>query len=134
MKSFFPDCATPIVRVGSSGRLGRKSELKMVKRDRKVAELTHLKNFIHQVLHGCRKDSIQQLTQICSLWNHAVGEVIAKNAQPAALKEKVLIVHVNSSPWIQQLQFLKREIVEKINQASEQEILEDIKFKIGPVG
>ncbi len=106
----------------------------MAKRDRKASEVTHLKDIIHQVLHGCRKDSAQHLTQICSLWNHAVGEIIAKSAQPAALKEKILIVHVNSSPWIQQLQFLKKEIVEKINLASEKEMLEDIKFKIGPVG
>ena len=73
------------------------------------------------------------MTQIWSLWDSAVGEMIAENAQPAAIKDKLLIVHATSSSWVQQLQFLKKDIIKKLNAAYGKELVEEIKFKIGPV-
>ncbi len=105
----------------------------MVTTGKKTSEMTPLSQIVTQVLKTCRRDSAHHLTEICRHWDEAVGDAISKNAQPAAMKEKILIVHVISSPWIQQLQYLKQDIIGRINQASEETILEDIKFKIGPI-
>lgn len=105
----------------------------MAKQGKKKSELTPLSQIVAQVLKTCRRDSAHHLVEICRLWDQAVGEVISINAQPAAMKEKILIVHVTSSPWIQQLQYLKQDIIGRINEASEKIVLADIKFKIGPV-
>ena len=59
------------------------------------------------------------------------GHVIAENAKPAAFKGRVLLVHVNSSPWIHQLQFLKTDMINNINQHLGDQLVDEIKFKIG---
>ncbi|MFC1813872.1 DUF721 domain-containing protein [Thermodesulfobacteriota bacterium] len=70
-------------------------------------------------------------------WNDrglaVVGKAIAENARPAAFKGKMLLVHVTSSTWIHELQFLKKDIIRKVNNALGEEQVEEIKFKIGPI-
>ena len=62
-----------------------------------------------------------------------VGDVIAQNARPAAFKGKILLVHVSSSTWVHQLQFLKQEMIAKLNDTFGKELISDLKFKIGPL-
>jgi len=42
-------------------------------------------------------------------------------------------VHVISSTWIHQLQFLKNDLMAKINAALGKPLIQEIKFKIGPL-
>ncbi len=62
-----------------------------------------------------------------------MGEAIAENAQPAAIRGKLLVVNVSSSIWMQQLQFNKKEMLKKINDALGKQLVNEIKFKVGPV-
>ena len=70
-------------------------------------------------------------THCDEIWNQIVGESVSKNAQPSAFKGRLLLVEVNSSVWMHQLQFLKEDIIRKINETMGEEVVEDIKFKIG---
>ena len=72
-----------------------------------------------------------RLSMIWDIWADAVGKQIAANAVPAAIKGNLLIVHAESSAWIQQLHFLKQEITLKINRTLGEDLVKDIKFKIG---
>jgi len=58
---------------------------------------------------------------------------VAENTRPAAFKGKLLIVHVSSSTWTHQLQFLKQDILRNVNAALGKDLVADIKFKIGPL-
>ena len=99
---------------------------------KKKHELTHVGSFINDILSTCRTNRPDvEMTRIWSLWNDAIGATIAENARPAAFKGKVLLVHVTSSPWMQQLQFLKQDIIQKLNTALGKELVSEIKFKIG---
>ncbi len=91
-------------------------------------------HILPRVLQSCRAQSDQALIRVWDLWDGAVGAVIAADAQPEAFKGKVLIVKVSSSTWIHHLQFLKKDIIVKINDALGQELVEEIKFKIGTIG
>ena len=71
---------------------------------------------------------------VWQVWDEVVGEVIAQNAKPAAFKGKILIVHVSSSTWVHQLQFLKKEMITKLNKAFGKALIDDLKFKIGAIG
>ncbi len=97
----------------------------------KNREFVRLGSVIKNVLKNYRHESDEELTQIWSLWEKVVGPVIAENAQPAAFKGNILILHVNSSTWIQQLRFLKKDMIAKINDALGKEMVSEIKFKIG---
>ncbi len=98
-----------------------------------IKEFEHIGGIIKKVLKTCRHESDEELSQIWSLWDNIVGEAIAENARPAAFKGKLLLVHVTSSVWIHQLQFLKNSIIVKVNDTLGKELIEEIKFKIGPV-
>ena len=72
----------------------------------------------------------------CKLWQHwkdIVGPAVAENARPEAIRGKSLLVNVSSAPWMQQLQFLKPELIEKLNDTLGKEIVGDIRFRIGSV-
>lgn len=74
-----------------------------------------------------------ELYRLWEQWADLVGPAIAQNARPEAIKGKLLLVNVSSAPWMQQLQYLKSELIEKLNSALGMEALKDIRFKIGPV-
>lgn len=73
----------------------------------------------------------QQVEQykIFDLWNEAVGQQVAKVAQPERLHNGVLIVSVNNAPWRSELTFRKREILEKIHEITRSNSIVDIKFR-----
>ena len=108
-------------------------QLSMAKDYRKSKESAHIGSILNDVLKTLRPDVDHGLLQVWQLWDDVVGRAIAENARPAAFKGNLLLVHVTSSPWVHQLHFLKKEITEKLNAAMGQDLVRDIKFKIGPV-
>lgn len=102
--------------------------------ERRKAKFVHIGGIIDNVLKKYRPDINVGLVQVWQIWDSTVGPIIAQNARPAAFKGRILLVHVASSSWIHQLRFLKAEIIEKLNQALQHPAVEDLKFKIGPVG
>jgi predicted nucleic acid-binding Zn ribbon protein len=67
------------------------------------------------------------------IWNEAVGDMVARNAQPEKIRQGTLFVKVSSPVWMQQLQYLKETIVEKINRELGKEVVKNIFFVIGKV-
>ena len=104
-----------------------------MKKDAKQSGVVHIGNVIDGILRNYRSKPDFELTEIWRLWDEAVGTTIAQNARPAAFKGKLLIVHVISSTWIHQLQFLKNDLMAKINETLGKPLIQDIKFKIGPL-
>jgi predicted nucleic acid-binding Zn ribbon protein len=105
----------------------------MAEKRKKLKQAVPLGNIINTVLANRMQKKDAGLLQVWQHWDAAVGDVIADNARPAAFKGNLLLVHVNSSPWMHQLQFLKKEIIEKVNNALGDDLVADIKFKIGPL-
>ncbi len=85
------------------------------------------------VIQGLRQKSDAGLLQVWDVWRRAVGADIAENAQPAAFKGDLLIVHVANSVWCHHLQFLKSEMRQQLNSVLGETCIGDIKFKIGPM-
>jgi predicted nucleic acid-binding Zn ribbon protein len=104
-----------------------------MKEDDKRPGFVHIGNVIDGVLKSYRAEPDFELSEVWRLWDDTVGETIAQNARPAAFKGKLLIVHVISSTWIHQLQFLKNDLMAKINDALGKPLIQEIKFKIGPL-
>lgn len=67
-------------------------------------------------------------------WERAVGPRIAGKARPYMVKERTLFVKVSSSVWMHQLQFLKGDILEKLNGLlGAGREMESLRFSIGTV-
>ncbi len=99
----------------------------------KRSDFVHIRNILGDVLKPYRSKPDFELKNVWDLWDEAVGKTIAQNARPAAFRGKLLIVHVSSSTWIHQLQFLKNDMIAKLNAALGKPLIAEIKFKIGPL-
>ncbi len=93
----------------------------------------HIGSVIDDVLQTYRREPDGELIQVWHIWDSIVGDVIAKNAKPGAFKGRILLVYVTSSTWVHQLQFLKEEMITKLNEALGKSLIDDLKCKIGPV-
>lgn len=105
----------------------------MAQQNRKPGDVVHIRTVLDGVLRSCRSDDDVDMIQVWRLWKSAVGEVIAENTRPAAFKGRLLLVHAASSAYIHQLQFLKADLIARLNDALGRNLVADMTFKIGPV-
>ena len=71
--------------------------------------------------------------RIICLWPEIVGKAISENTQPLGLRNRILQVKVINSVWMQQLQFMKGIILQKIKNQDEGKGIDDIKFYLGEI-
>ena len=70
--------------------------------------------------------------KIASAWNSAVGVEVSQHTKPVEMKKGLLMVHVDSSVWFNELsRYYKGAIIEKLNAVIGNKKIKDIKFKIG---
>ena len=105
----------------------------MDEKPKKGSPALHIGSILPNVIRTCRREKDTAMTAVWDIWAHTVGATIAENTRPAAFKGRLLLVHVSSSVWVHQLQFMKRELIEKVNAACGTELVGDITFKIGPL-
>lgn len=98
---------------------------------KKSAEPIHIGNILNNLLRSFHEKANGDLVLVWRYWDEIVGETIAQNARPSAFKGRLLYVDVASSPWIHRLQFLKKDIIGRLNQVVGKQVINDIKFKIG---
>jgi predicted nucleic acid-binding Zn ribbon protein len=82
-----------------------------------------------------RVDPEQQMRayRIWSFWNDEVGATIARRTQPARFRNGILFVTVATHSWMQELQFMKDTIRDKLNARLGAELVRDIFFISGTV-
>ena len=99
----------------------------------KTGEFVHIGSVITNALQTLRRPADMELVRVWELWEAAVGQAIAANTRPAAFRGKLLVVEVTSSTWLQELQFLKSDLITQVNAALGKPLIGDIRFKIGSV-
>ncbi|TAK59708.1 MAG: DUF721 domain-containing protein [Bacteroidetes bacterium] len=62
-------------------------------------------------------------------WAEVVGEQIGRVTAPVRIEGETLVVHVTSSAWRNELVFLKKELITKVNNSVGQEIIKEIIFR-----
>jgi hypothetical protein len=67
------------------------------------------------------------------IWNDVVGPTIARNAQPEKIRHGTLFIKVSSPVWMQQLQFMKDMIADKLNHRLKGEVVKNIFFIVGRI-
>jgi hypothetical protein len=74
-----------------------------------------------------------QEQKILNSWEEAVGEGIAERTQPIRVQNRVLQVKVANSVWMQELQFMKELILQKLHRQAGKDLLQDLRFFIGEI-
>ncbi|MBF0229207.1 MAG: DUF721 domain-containing protein [Desulfamplus sp.] len=93
-------------------------------------KLIHIGDILQNILKNIKPSADKEMMTIWSVWKVAVKEFIAKETKPASFKDGILTVYVSNSVWLQQLKFLKKDMITQLNQALKSELVKDIVFKI----
>ena len=78
-------------------------------------------------------NTIMKGSSIKKAWAKTVGKNIAKRAQPLKIAGKTLYVTAATSTWMEELKYLKADIIKKLNYELKETAVEDIVFRLGKV-
>jgi predicted nucleic acid-binding Zn ribbon protein len=90
-------------------------------------------DLLSALLRGTPAEKRLKEGEIWLVWESAVGSRIASHAVPAAFRDGTLTLTVDSAPWMQQLNYLKRELIEKVNEKLGDELVKELYMKAGKV-
>jgi predicted nucleic acid-binding Zn ribbon protein len=68
---------------------------------------------------------------ISTVWVKAAGQKAARHSSPASLRNKTLLVSVDSSAWIYQLRLKEQELIKKMAKLLNKQEIEKIRFRAG---
>jgi hypothetical protein len=71
--------------------------------------------------------------KIWAVWEEAVGKAIASHARPSWIKNGCLRVTVSDSIWLQELEYVKETIIDKVNGKLGRPAVQKIDFRFGPL-
>ncbi len=69
--------------------------------------------------------------RLIGAWEQIVGKGVAEATEPARLQNRTLQVKVANSVWMQQLQFYKKLMIQKVNQFLGEPFIQDLRFILG---
>src|SRR5262245_46666328 len=69
--------------------------------------------------------------ELFRIWAAEVGAAVAARATPAGFRDGILSVRVNGATWMQELQFAKETIRQRLNQRLGGEVVRDVYFVSG---
>ena len=67
--------------------------------------------------------------RLVTLWGEVVDAGIARNTEAVKITNHTLYVATSSSAWAQELSFLKKTIIARLNDKAGEEAIRDIKFR-----
>ena len=92
-----------------------------------------LHSILEKTLKALEIDVPLKTYSILGAWSEIVGESVAEHSQPRSVRNRILFLDVSHSTWMQQLQFLKPTLLEKVNNFLGEPLIQDIRFKLGKI-
>jgi len=98
-----------------------------------MKKLQPIHSILEKTLKALEIDVPLKSYSIWGAWKEIVGESVALQTQPRSIRNRILFIDVSHSTWMQQLQFLKPTLLEKINAFLGEPHIQDIRFKLGKI-
>lgn len=86
---------------------------------------------LRQVVQRIDPDRRLAAYRLWTFWSDVVGAAVAARAEPASYRDGVLSVRVAGAAWMQELQFMKDELRQRLNARLGAELIRDIYFVSG---
>jgi len=103
------------------------------RRRKKQTEFQHVGEILQKALKKRKLHLRVEDHHLSDAWQKAVGSIISTHTRVHNLRGDTLFVKVSTSTWMQQLQFMKQEIIDKVNAVLENETIQNIYFSIGTI-
>ncbi len=92
-----------------------------------------IRSILEETLRALEIEVPLKTYSIFGAWKQIVGESIALQTQPRAIRNQILFLDVSHPTWMQQLQFFKPTLLEKINAFLGESHIQDIRFRLGKI-
>jgi predicted nucleic acid-binding Zn ribbon protein len=92
-----------------------------------------IRSILEETIKGLEIELPLKTHSIFGAWRNIVGEAVALQTRPRAIRNRILFIDVSHSTWMQQLQFFKPTLLEKINAFLGESLIDDIRFKLGKI-
>jgi predicted nucleic acid-binding Zn ribbon protein len=103
----------------------------MTRKIGKKSQPVAVSGLLDEIFQGKPLEKRLREGRIWMVWDSAVGVQIAAKARPVNFRDGVLTVMVSNAPWMQQLNFLKKGLIEKVNAALGEDLVREIFLKAG---
>jgi len=90
-------------------------------------------NILSVFLRNNTPNAVANWLRIVSIWPKIAGTNIAKRATPLKIAGKTLYLTVETSAWMEELKYMKEDIIKKINNELQDTAVEDIIFRLGKI-
>jgi predicted nucleic acid-binding Zn ribbon protein len=88
-------------------------------------------SLVQKIIYEKKWQNRLELHHVFEIWDKVVDEKIAAHSRPVVIHGRVLWVETGDSIRLQQLNYLKYDLLREINAQLNGETLEDIRFTIG---
>ncbi len=95
---------------------------------RRSRTVTHVSGPLGRLLQRIDPDHRLDVYRVWTFWEEEVGETIAARAKPGGFHAGILSVQVKGHTWMQELQFLKDTLRERLNARLGVPLIRDIYF------
>ncbi len=102
-----------------------------MRRRKRKANLQQIGDVLFSLLKKRGMASKFEEKALLKIWPKAVGPQIASQTQIDSFRHGILFVKTVSSVWVQQLHFIKEEILGKLNELSAKTQIKEIRFIVG---
>lgn len=92
-----------------------------------------IRSILAQTIKCLEIDVPLRTYSILETWNEIVGDSVADHSRPRSVRNRILFIDVAHPTWMQQLQFLKPTLLEKVNAFLGESLIRDIRFKLGKI-
>jgi predicted nucleic acid-binding Zn ribbon protein len=88
-------------------------------------------NLVPHLLKDLRIDSRQAEVEIVKVWNNLIDPTIVAHAQPIGLRKGTLFVTVDSSVWLSEIRYRRKEILDRLQHSFGRDVIAKISYRIG---
>lgn len=99
--------------------------------ERKNRSFTQIKDVLAELFQSKDLGFHPDDARIWSDWERIVGDPVASHARPSWIQSGRLRVLVSDSVWLQELNYLERDMVERINAHLGRKAVKKIEFRMG---
>lgn len=94
-----------------------------------------------QLIGGVLKDVLEKLSQakkggiseIVARWPALAGRELARHTRPANLRSRTLLVNVDESAWLYQVNLQKEALLKAVQKKMGKQKIQEIRFRIGKI-
>ena len=99
--------------------------------DERKADPQDLGGVLDGLLAGSAWEAGLSLGELGRRWPSVVGERLAEEVRPAALRSGVLLVRASSQAWAAQVRFLARDVGRRANEVLGRPVVRDVRVVVG---